>query len=332
MLPRPDGAGQGSGGSPDGEGEDAFTFYLNRDEFLRLILDDLALPNLVQKNVAYSVVEELVHAGFTRTGSPGNMDVQRSYRMSLCRCIGLRRKEKKDRLAELELELELLGDPDNETIQNEIAALRARLRAVPFFDPNVDLRYRHRELKRKPSVSAVMFAVMDVSGSMTENMKAHGKFFYMLLHLFLRQNYQNVQVVFVRHTSTAQEVDEQTFFYDRETGGTVVSSALELVHRIICERYDPSVWNIYIAQVSDGDNYAADSGRCQDISETKLLPLTQYMVYVEMSDRMMPTNSDLWNCYLGLARQNPNLQMKIVHDRAEIYPVFRQPFEKKTVI
>jgi uncharacterized sporulation protein YeaH/YhbH (DUF444 family) len=213
-----------------------------------------------------------------------------------------RRKEKKDRLAELELalkaqsaegKLELLGDPDDETIQNEIATRRGKLRAISFFDPNVDLRYQHRELERKPSVSAVMFAVMDVSGSMAENMKVHGKFFYMLLHLFLRQSYQKVQVVFVRHTSTAQEVDEQTFFHDRETGGTVVSSALGTRPPDNPRgRYDPSVWNIYIAQVSDGDNYAADSGRCQDILETKLLPLTQYMVYVEMS-RFPPVRAAL---------------------------------------
>jgi uncharacterized sporulation protein YeaH/YhbH (DUF444 family) len=207
--------------------------------------------------------------------------------------------------------------------------LKAKLRAIPYIDPNIDLRYRHREIERKPSVSAVMFCVMDVSGSMTEAMKRHGKLFYMLLYLFLRKNYDRVQVVFIRHTSVAQEVDEETFFYNRETGGTVVSSALELVHQIIRERDDPSIWNIYIAQVSDGDNYSADTARCQDILGSKLVPLCQYMVYVEMFDRMAPTNSELWTAYVALASQHENLATKLARERAEIYPVFRQLFEKK---
>ncbi len=210
---------------------------------------------------------------------------------------------------------------------------------MPFIDPNIDLRFRHRELEKKPSVSAVMYCVMDVSGSMTESMKMHAKYFFMLLHLFLRKNYNNVDVVFVRHTSTAQEVDEETFFYDRETGGTIVSSALELVHDIIKERYDPLVWNVYIAQASDGDNYGSDSARCMQLLETKLLPLAQYMVYVEMSDRNMShyqqngmslnSNSDLWKTYEKVAEKFENLQMKTIGDKKEIYPVFRKLFEKK---
>lgn len=347
LLPKPrNGPGQGGReGSPDGEGEDSFAFYLNREEFLRLILDDLALPDMVKKNLAYSVVMESVHAGFTKTGSPGNMDVMRSYKMSMSRRIGLHRNEKKRRLRELQAALAALvsvpfySEADKLILETEIAAIQAKLRSMPFFDPNNDLRFRHREWEKKPSVSAVMFCVMDVSGSMTENMKMHAKYFFMLLHLFLQKNYNNVDVVFVRHTTTAQEVNEETFFYDKETGGTVVSSALDMVNDIIKKRYDPSVWNIYIAQASDGDNYGADSARCVDILESKLLPLTQYMVYVEMSDSAMSeysnygfskgSGSDLWRCYAEIANKNQNLKMKTVGNKTEIYPVFRQLFEKQ---
>jgi uncharacterized sporulation protein YeaH/YhbH (DUF444 family) len=345
--PRDGGGGRGREGSPDGDGEDEFTFYLNREEFLNLILDDLELPDMVKKNLSYSLIKEYVHAGFTKTGSPGNMDVMRSFKCSLSRRIGLSRNEKKRRM--LELEDELLNavdmpikEPEKSQyiakLKDEIIALKAKLKAMPFFDPNNDLRYRHRELEKKPSVSAVMFCVMDVSGSMTENMKMHAKYFFLLLHLFLKKNYNNVDVVFVRHTSTAQEVDEETFFYDRETGGTVVSSALDLVYDIIKQRYDPTIWNIYIAQASDGDNYSADSRRCQEILEDKLLQLAQYMVYVEMSDEHMAywrqhgangnSNSDLWQTYQRVADQHENLRMKTVGDKKEIYPVFRDLFKK----
>lgn len=345
-LPKPPPPGQGGSGgeaSDDGQGEDTFTFYLNREEFLQLILDDLALPDMVKKNLAYSLIAESVHAGFTKQGSPGNMDVQRSYKMSLSRRIGLHRNAKKKILEELENQLVgLLTDPffsevDRLLLESQIAALRGKMKALPYFDPNHDLRFRHREWEKKPSVSAVMFCVMDVSGSMTENMKEHAKYFFMLLHLFLQKNYNNVDVVFVRHTTVAQEVDEETFFFDRETGGTIVSSALEKVDEIIKARYDPAVWNIYIAQASDGDNYGSDSARCQDILERALLPLTQYMVYVEMSDSMMSdyhstgssrSSSDLWRCYAAVAGRNQNLKMKTVGSKTEIYPVFRELFEK----
>lgn len=360
LIPKPQGGqGRGNEGSPDGDGDDEFSFYLDREEFLNIILDDLALPDMVKKNLAYSVISEFVHAGFTKQGSPGNMDVIRSFKCSMSRRIGLHRNARKARLEELEQQLailladggaDLLGKADLEgeeaalvaqiqMVQDEIAVLKNKLRAMPYFDPNIDLRYRHRELERKPSVSAVMFCVMDVSGSMTENMKMHAKLFFMLLHLFLSKNYSHVDVVFVRHTSHAEEVTEDVFFYDRETGGTIVSSALEKVVDIIKERYDPAIWNIYMAQASDGDNYGHDSAKCQQILEDQILHLVQYMVYVEMSDGMMNSyqqhgsslhsTSDLWKQYEVVAKRNENLKMKAVGDKSEIYPVFRELFEKK---
>jgi uncharacterized protein len=354
LIQRPPKGGRGRQGSPDGDGEDEFTFYLTREEFINLILDDLALPDMVKKNLAYSLISEYVHAGFTKQGSPGNMDVMRSFKQSMSRRIGLHRNVRKAKLREAEKELESLlkqqeEDPNNlvvklaiEAYKADIEALKRKMKAMPYFDPNNDMRYRHRELERKPSVSAVMFCVMDVSGSMTENMKMHAKYFFMLLHLFLKKNYSNVDVVFVRHTHVAQEVTEEVFFYDRETGGTIVSSALNLVYDIIKERYDPSIWNIYIAQASDGDNYGSDSAQCVHILEEKLLLLAQYMVYVEMSDNMMSfhrqhgfsgnSTSDLWRVYEQVAQHNKNFKMKTVGDKTEIYPVFRELFEKKVEI
>src|SRR3546814_18539552 len=99
----------------------------------------------------------------------------------------------------------------------------------------------------------------DLSGSMTEHMKDLAKRFFALLHLFLTRNYRYVDVVFIRHTDRAEEVDEQTFFYSRETGGTLVSSALDKMLQVVAERYRPSDWNIYVAQASYGDNIESDN-------------------------------------------------------------------------
>src|SRR5208283_4370646 len=106
--------------------------------------------------------------------------------------------------------------------------------------------------------------------SMTEPMKDLAKRFFMLLHVFLTKRYKQVDIVFIRHTSTAQEVDEETFFHSRETGGTIVSTALDEMMKVVRARYSPDNWNIYAAQASDGDNYTEDSDRCAALMKDQI--------------------------------------------------------------
>ena len=172
-----------------------------------------------------------------------------------------------------------------------------------------------------------MFCVMDVSGSMTREIKDMAKRFFLLLYLFLERNYEAVEVVFIRHHSEARECDENDFFYARETGGTVVSSALRLTDEIISERYSPNDWNIYIAQASDGDNWEADSSKCHDIILKKLLPVCQYYSYVEITDRH---HQNLWHEYKSIEKEHPgHFAMQQIRSHADIYPTFRRLFEKK---
>ena len=150
----------------------------------------------------------------------------------------------------------------------EFERLEHRSKIIPYIDP-IDVRYNRFDRVPRPNTEAVMFCLMDVSGSMTEAMKDLAQRFFMLLHVFLIRRYRHVDIVFIRHTSTAEEVDEDTFFYSRETGGTVVSTALEKMLEIARARYPTDRWNIYAAQASDGDNYGADSGRCVTCSAAK---------------------------------------------------------------
>jgi uncharacterized sporulation protein YeaH/YhbH (DUF444 family) len=181
----------------------------------------------------------------------------------------------------------------------------------------------------------VMFCLMDVSGSMTEDMKELAKRFFLLLHLFLARQYERVEVVFIRHTSEAKEVDEQTFFNSRETGGTVVSSALAEMRRVIEARYPLEDWNIYAAQASDGDNYSSDSAKCRTLLADEILPLCQYFAYVEVYDPrqaeifMSSLNvSELWRDYAAAAEQRANFAMKRVFNKSDVFPVFHQLFAK----
>ena len=330
----PAGGGSGSKGSRDAAGDDDFVFTLSRDEFLDLFFEDLKLPNLVKVQLKSLNATKLARAGFSIDGSPSKLNAARTMRNSLARRMALNRPSLA-RIAQTEAELaaaEALTPRDGARIL-ELSELLKRLlhlrKAVAFVDP-IDLRYNRHERRPKPTTQAVMFCLMDVSASMTEPLKDLAKRFFMLLNVFLRRHYREVDVVFIRHTTQAQEVDEATFFAATETGGTVISTALEEMRRIIAHRYPPSDWNIYAAQASDGHNVSDDMGACVELLEQQLLPQCQYFAYIEVSPQgeglVFSHKSVVWRGYSLLAERNDRFAMRQVTDPADIYPVFRDLF------
>jgi uncharacterized protein len=335
-IPRPPGGsgGKGSEGSPDGSGEDEFEFTLSKEEFLDMFFEDLELPDLIKKTLKETSATDLLRAGYTVAGAPANLSVRRTMRNSMARRISLRRPKPAE-VEALERELEereAAGDAAAVTrLKAEIETLLRRTKLIPYIDP-VDVRYNRFDRVPRPNTQAVMFCLMDVSGSMTEAMKDLAKRFFMLLHVFLERRYRTVDVVFIRHTSTAEEVDEETFFYSRETGGTVVSSALEKMLAIARERYPLDAWNIYAAQASDGDNYGADSGHCVDLLGGEVLPLCQYFAYIEVGDSIdgiTTRESDLWSSYSQVLPAHSHFAMKRVGDPTQIFSVFHELFAKE---
>ncbi|HRD50511.1 MAG: YeaH/YhbH family protein [Candidatus Competibacter sp.] len=334
QIARPKGgAGGGSGGgqaSNSGEGEDDFVFELSREEFLDLFFEDLELPNLLRTQLAKATEFKSVRAGFSNDGNPGNIDIVRSLKGAMARRMALAAPHTR-RLREAEEELQqLLAAPPVDEIRakelvEEINYLRARVRAVPFID-TFDLRYTNRIKQPQPTTQAVMFCIMDVSGSMDRARKDLAKRFFSLLYLFLKRNYEKIEVVFIRHHTVAKEVDEQEFFYSRETGGTVVSSALQLMSEIITERYPISSWNIYTAQASDGDNWHHDSPSCRDLLLQRIMPFVRYYAYIEITpDR----HQSLWEAYEAVRETHPNFAMRQIDGPADIYPVFRDLFKRR---
>jgi len=338
------GAGdKGREGAPDGEGEDDFRFTISADEYLDILFEELELPDLAKRKLKQMESHKLNRAGLSNSGSPTNLNLVRTMRHSLARRISLRRP-KSSEMAEAEAtiaELEAL-DPRSEADEARLvelrahhAALSARARRIGYIDP-VDLRYNRFEPKPQPMAQAVMFCLMDVSGSMTEDMKDLAKRFFLLLHIFLNRKYKHVDLVFIRHTTEAKEVDEDTFFNSRETGGTVVSSALAEMRRIVEERYPVDEWNIYAAQASDGDNYASDSKTCLQLLTEEVLPICQYFAYVEVYDSRQAeifhsslNVSDLWKDYQTVPADHANFAMKRVFSKADVFPVFHQLFSEQ---
>ena len=326
-VQRPEsGSGSGGGGSGGGEGSDSFEFSLSREEFMKLFFDDLELPRLA-RTLAGSVAEKkLQRAGYIRYGASTNLSVVRSLRNALGRRIALRAAVKRQ-FDEPRAELASLATEQGDCLlEHEITEYKRRIARVPFLD-EIDLRYRHRITVPQPIAQAVMFCLMDVSASMDEQKKDLAKRFYTLLYLFLARKYQKVDVIFVRHTENAEEVDEERFFHDPQTGGTVVYSALELMHEIMQARYPSSSWNIYGAQVSDGDAFGADPEKSRGFLETTLLPLTRYYAYIEVPDRLTPL-STLASSYKRISAEH--FAMREVRERREIYPVLRDLFKRES--
>lgn len=337
-LARPPGGGGKGGGSGagqgGGDGEDGFRFVLTRDEFLDLLFEDLELPDLVKNQIVATETMSPVRTGISIDGSPSQIDMGRSMRQSMARRIGLRRPKSPELLA-LEAEIEALeqGGDDPERLQElraELTLALRRMARVPWIDP-VDLRYRRFTPAPKPTARAVMFCLMDVSGSMSEHMKDLAKRFFLLLHVFLERRYKRVELVFIRHTETAEEVDEQTFFTDPRSGGTVVSTALAALTQIQRDRYPQDAWNIYAAQASDGDNSGSDTRKAVAMLEGDILPVVQHFAYIEVaaSAALIRGETDLWRGYDPLSRRIPHLAMSRVSERRDIFPVFRHLFGRK---
>lgn len=333
-IPRPKGGGGGGAGgkaSNSGEGMDEFVFQITQDEFLEFMFDDLELPNLVKRQLAGSESFKFRRAGFSNVGTPNQINVVRSLRQANARRIALGAPYRK-RLHALEEELETVKNeqPTDEiriaALLDEIELLEQKIKRIPFLD-SLDIRYNLTVKDPVPSSKAVMFCLMDVSGSMNQATKDMAKRFFILLYLFLQRNYDHTEVVFIRHHTSAKEVDEEEFFYSRETGGTIVSSALKLMKSIMEARYPISEWNIYGAQASDGDNWNDDSDVCFDLLVNEIMPYVQHYSYVEITPR---DHQALWHQYEQVQAQfEESFAIQQIIEPKDIYPVFRELFQRR---
>lgn len=340
------GAAAGKGGkfgSDQGEGEDEFLFVLSRDEFLDIFFEDLELPDLVKRSLKEVHAYKPRRAGYSVTGPPASLSIRRTMQNALGRRLALRRPRDAEihALQKEIFELEAISEQTPEqrarlsALHAEVEEALRRKRSIAYIDP-LDLRYTYFEKRPEPNANAVMFCLMDVSASMGEREKDLAKRFFVLLHLFLLRRYDRIDLVFIRHAHNAREVDEETFFHSRETGGTVVSTALTEMKRVIEDRYPPSDWNIYAAQASDGENFPSDSKNCVALLNDALMKLCQYFAYIEIVEEAEAeilssdeNGVELWRAYRPVAKRWPHFAMKRIAAPSDIYPVFRELFARR---
>jgi len=320
------GSGQGKGSNDPSVTEDEFTVSISREEFLDYFFADLELPDLVKKHLNSLVDFKQKRAGYSNYGNPSRLNVTRSYKNSMARrmAVGLFFDKKIK-----EIEEKLKTETDSvviDTLQKELDKLKKMKLSVSFME-EVDLQYNNFEKVSVPVTSAVMFCIMDVSGSMGEQEKDISKRFFMLLYMFLTKQYEKIEMVFVRHHTSAKEVSEDEFFNSKESGGTVVVTALELMAKIIRERYSDG-WNIYAAQASDGDVWDySDASDCYKILDSDILSKVQYMIYIEIC---RSREGDLWEKYSILKNKHKNFEIGRINGVGDIWKVFQDFFKKKT--
>jgi uncharacterized sporulation protein YeaH/YhbH (DUF444 family) len=331
IIKKPDG-GQGGGGGQKGskdaqQTEDDFTVSISREEFLDYFFADLELPEMVKKHLNSIVDWKQKRAGYSNYGNPSRLNITKSYKNSMARRMAVGMFfDKKIKDLEEKLKDASLKDDEREAILKEIDKLKKMRLGVNFME-EVDLQYNNFEKYPVPVTSAVMFCIMDVSGSMGEKEKDIAKRFFMLLYMFLTKQYEKIEIVFIRHTTDAKEVTEEEFFNSRESGGTVVVTALELMSKIIKQRYSKD-WNIYAAQASDGDVWnKSDAQDCAKILDADLLNAVQYMIYIEICRRQ---EGDLWHSYKQVSDKRRNFEIGKINELGEIWTVFQDFFKKKT--
>lgn len=290
VIAKPSGGGQGSKASDSGEGDDDFIFTLTKSEFMEILFDDMELPDFIKQAIAEGLDFKWRKAGVVKEGMPSRLNIRK-------------------------------------TMENAIARrLASKSGNAPYLD-DIDLRYDHKIKEPKPIKHAVMFMAMDVSGSMTENLKDLAKRFFLLLYLFLEKSYDKVDLRFIRFTHQAKEVDEQEFFYGTETGGTMCAEALRLIRQIIDDDYDLTETNIYVAQASDGEDW--DPTDVEHCLRDLLLPVVQYYAYVEVRAGFGWRGETLADVLQAIIFDSyPNAQASVITDRTEVYPALHDLFKK----
>lgn len=314
--------GQGTEGSEDGEGLDDFTFTLTKEEFLDLYFSDMELPDFIKESMKGSTKTKWKRTGYSKEGIPPRLDLVKTLKQGLARRIATKRECEG---------CDGVGKDKDPEIYFCYKCENTGIKKQRYLD-DIDLRYKHFTKQPFPVRQATMILLMDVSGSMGEYEKMLAKKFFLLLYLFLHKLYKEVDIIFISHTQEAKEVTEHEFFYGQETGGTIVSSGLELANKIIDERIDLTTNNVYISQASDGDNWPGDEDVSIGLVE-QIIQKVQYFAYIQTEDAGRARQKakygmkDLMHTYENI--DSKKFQCRRVNYEADVYPVLRSLFERE---
>jgi hypothetical protein len=239
--------GDGKGQAGKGEGEHSLEVDISLDELATLLGEELSLPRIEPKGSKQLESLKTKYTGVNTSGPESLRHFKRTYKQALRR--------------------QLISGQYNKD--------------APIIIPiREDRRYRTWKVVNQPQSNALILYMMDVSGSMGDEQKEIVRIESFWLDTWLRSNYKGIETRYIIHDAVAREVDRETFFHTRESGGTMISSAYKLANDLIAKDYDPTQWNIYAFHFSDGDNWSADDTRaCVDLLKKELLPKVNQFAY-----------------------------------------------------
>jgi len=329
------GSGAGRGG---GNSEDDFIINISRQEFFDVFFEDCELPDL--KETHEKDLPEFINkrAGFQKTGNPGQLAIIRTFKLSKARRLALTKKSREE-LAELEAELEQLMSDDHEQdvtqwaqrmgwVTNRIQELKDKIDGVTMYE-DLDHRYRKTEKVQVKASDAVLFMLMDVSGSMDEDKKRAARKFFSLQYAFIKRKYPQTDLVFIAHTDEPEEMTEEEFFTTRLSGGTVVSPAWALCHQIIRERYDANQTNLYVSYAGDGDNWDGDNVLVLKEIEEGLIQKLRHCVYLQVGHIASNWAGSLWNTMQSIANTTEKMAVLKINDDSAVFDAFKSLYGKK---
>jgi len=248
------GQDQGTGKASDQRGDEYYDVEVTLEELAEYLFSDLELPDLEKKKFKFITQESVKRQGYRFKG----------IRPRLSKKETLKRKIRRQKMAEK------VGTYDPNSGER-----------FPFHQD--DLKYHHLKPKIKENSAAVIFFLMDVSGSMSMDRKFLARSFFFLLYQFLNHKYERIEVVFISHSTEAKRVVEDDFFKVGTHGGTLISTALDLELDIITKEYHPNTWNIYSFYCGDGENWSADNEKCIDLFK-KIKEVSQLTGYFEINE------------------------------------------------
>lgn len=279
--------GQGSGKAGDNEGEEIYEEEITIAEIIDMMLEDLGLPWLEQKESTVEVeTENIKFTDISDIGPLSNVDKKKTIYENIKRNA----KMGKPRIYKI--------SPD-------------------------DLRYKTWEIEKEYHSNACVFMLMDRSGSMDDDKKYLAKSFFFWLTHFLKTKYSYVELIFIAHDTEAELVNEENFFKISNSGGTYISSAFNLAYEQILAKYPPNAWNSYIFEFSDGDNFGRDNEKCIKLVE-KLLDCVTAIGYgeIDLSDTQISwsTLHDEFNKEI----KHPRFMTAKITKKEDIYTCLKQ--------
>jgi uncharacterized protein len=278
-----DGDGQGQAGSEPGG--HIMEVEVSLEDLAQILGDELELPRIEPKGKANITEEKTRYTSIRRSGPESLRHFKRTYMEALRRQIS----------------------------SSSYDAQRPLV--VPIRD---DKRYRSWSTTPLPEANAVVIYLMDVSGSMTDEQKQIVRTEAFWIDTWLKSQYNGLEARYIIHDAAAKEVDEETFYHTRESGGTRISSAYQVCLELIQRAFSPDEWNLYVFQFSDGDNWGEDNQTSLKLLREDILPKVNLFCYGQVespygSGEYLRTLRD------GLAKKSENLLLSEIRDRDAIY-------------